>query len=152
MKQKLTTGRSDSQDKARRMFKKLMKHSTMDKQRAKRFSRLSRDLSITFRTVCPNVKPKLIGTIIALLLDVVDRSDQIRRDVQELTRFKHPRDAQALKSSLQDLQFLSLAHQRRHIAQLLRYMPSLFRGIKTGEGSRSPRKGLIDQLTDILDS
>jgi hypothetical protein len=133
------------------MFKKLMK-STMDKQRAKRFARLSRGLSITFRRVCPNVKPKLRGTIIALLLDVVYCSDEIKKDVQKLTRLKHPRDAQALASFLQDLQLLRLEHQRRYIAQLLRSMPTLLRSIKKREGPESPRKGLIDQLTDLLDS
>lgn len=134
-----------------RMFKKLMKSTAMDKRSTKRFARLSRSLSSAFRGVCPNVKPKLEGTLVALLLDVVIGSDQIKKDVQKLTRLKQPKDAQVLGSFLQDLQF-RLESQQQYIAQLSRSIPTLLRSLKKREGRQSPRKGLIDELTDLLDS
>jgi hypothetical protein len=155
MKQKSSIRHTDSSAEAalaERMFTKLMKSSSMDKRRAKQFARLSRDLSNTFRHVCPNIKPKLRGTIIALLLDVFHCSDNIKKDVRKLTRLKRPRDTQALGSYLQDMQMLSLDQQRRFIAELSRNIPALVRSIKKREGMRSPRKGLIDELTDLVDS
>jgi hypothetical protein len=155
MKQKSRTRRSLSPEQTvvvARMFKRLMKSTTMDKESAKRFARLSRSLSSTFRGVCPNVNPKLRGTLVALLLDVVNGSDKIKKDVQKLTRLKRPKDAQTLGSVLKDLQLLRLESQQQYIAQLSRSIPTLLRSIKKREGMQSPRKGLVDELTDLLDS
>jgi hypothetical protein len=155
MKQKSRSRQSDSSAEAvlvDRMFKQLMKSSRMDKSRAKRFARLTRDLSSTFRRVCPNVKPKLRGTVIALLLDVFYYCDGIKKDVQKLTRLKRPTDAQALGSFLTDMQWLRLQHQQRYIAELLRIIPTLLRSMKVREGTRSSRKGSIDQFIDLVDS
>jgi hypothetical protein len=155
MKQKSRTRQRDSSEDAAliaRMFQKLMKNARMDKRRAKRFVRLSRNLSNTFRHVCPNANPELRGEMIALLLDVFDLSDGIKKDVQKLTRLKRPTDAQTLRSYLTDMQLLRLQHQQRYIAELRRDIPILLRSVKKGNGTQSRRRGLIDELTDMLGS
>ena len=152
MKQKAKTSKSDSsKDDAivKRLFQSLMKTNRMSKRRRKQFVRLSRNLSNTFDHVCPGVNNELKGTMIALLLDTSDYSDGIKKDVQKLTRLKHPTDAQTLRSYLTDMQLLRLQHQQGCIAQLRREIPILVRSIKKNEkGKQSKRRGTIDKLTD----
>ncbi|HXQ25751.1 MAG TPA: hypothetical protein VN822_05020, partial [Candidatus Acidoferrales bacterium] len=111
---------------------------------------LSRSLSKTFDHVCPTTNPELRGRIIALLVDVVRYSDGIKKDVQKLTRLKRPTDARALRSFLTDMQLLRLQHQQRYIAELRRNIPILLRSVKKGNGTQSKRRGLIDELTDMV--
>jgi hypothetical protein len=155
MKQKSRTRQSEASEDAalvERLFTKLIKSSTMDKSRAKRFARLSRNLANTFCRVCPNVSPKLRGTVIALLLDVFDYSGEIKKDVQKLTRLKRPTDAKAFGSFLTDMQLLRLQHQQRSIADLLHNIPILLRSVNKGKGTQSTKRGLIDELADTVDS
>jgi len=131
-----------------RMFRRLM--SAVDKRQSKALGRLSRSLSKTFDHVCPTTNPELRGRIIALLVDVVRYSDGIKKDVQKLTRLKRPTDARALRSFLTDMQLLRLQHQQRYIAELRRNIPILLRSVKKGNGTQSKRRGLIDELTDMV--
>jgi hypothetical protein len=153
MKQKPRTKRRDSlEDAARvqRIFKKLAKSSTMGKSRSKRFVQLSRNLSNTFRHVCPDVNSKLRGKTIGLLLDVFDYSYKIEKDVQKLAHLTHPRDVQTLRSYLTDMQLLSLQGQQRYIAELRRHIPILLRSMKKGNGTQSGKRGLVDEISAML--
>lgn len=126
-----------------RIFKKLTKSSRMGNGRSKQFARLSRNLSNTFRRVCPNVKDELRGTTVALLLDVFHYSHAIENDVQRLARLKHPRDAQTLRSYLRDMELLRLQHQQRYIAQFRRHIPILLRSVQDGNVTQSRKRAWL---------
>lgn len=152
MRQNLTTSANSRENdlRADRILRNLLESKKTDKVRLKTQRRLLRNLSATFNTIWPELDPDLTGTVIALLLDIFDYSDRIKDDIQRLATLRRPRDAQTLRSFVQDLLILNLQHQGRYIAELRRDLPKLMRRARDAKVRQSEKRGEIDQIAGEL--
>jgi hypothetical protein len=98
-------------------------------KRAKKAARQSHGISEAFRAASPNSSTKLVGRIVANLLNTQGHGEELEHQLKEIGAMKFPRDRAALRSLLIELEEVLIYHGRISIEQLRRDVPRLLRDL-----------------------
>jgi hypothetical protein len=98
-------------------------------KRAKKAARQSHGISAAFRAASPNSSTKLVGRIVANLLNTQGHGEELEHQLKEIGAMKFPRDRAALRSLLIELEEVLLYHGRISIEELRRDVPRLLRDL-----------------------
>jgi hypothetical protein len=94
----------------------------------------------TLTTALPTTDPELIGGIFANLLDLWETGQKLDKELQKLTRFRLPKDREALRSALQWIDAIQLDMASYWIAEIKKDLPKLLKALDKLE--RSPGPGI----------
>ncbi len=120
-------------------LRKLQRTITKGDRRTRTLLRRTRELSATFRSLCPRLDSKLLGSAVVGLLGSVDCAADLSERLRDITCIKGPGKRAQLRSILMEIQEFALAEQRRQVEVLRRDIPRLLKQLKVRD-HRSGRR------------
>jgi hypothetical protein len=98
-------------------------------KRAKKAARQSHGICAALKAASPESNAKLVGRIVANLLDIQGYAEELGHQLKEIGNMKFPRDRDSLRSILIEFEEVPLYHGRLSIEELRHDVPRLLRDL-----------------------